>query len=58
MTYTPAIKGQLTKALNVKGDAQTVFNSVRRIYAKHMPAEQAKHATRAYLAPRLADFAR
>lgn len=58
MTIAGTIKGQLTRALNTKGTPQDVFNAVRRVFAKHMPSEQAKHATRAYLAPRLADFAR
>jgi hypothetical protein len=57
VTFTPSIKGLLTKAMH-KSDAQAVFNAVRAIFAKHMPRERAKHATRNYLAPRLAEFAR
>ena len=67
MKLTPAIKGQLTKA--VKAAIETMYfvpqdsnrtsqsfrderihKDVYTIFAKHMPAEQAKHATRKYLA--------
>lgn len=62
MTLTPAIKGQLTKA--VKAATETVagytpsdkaarflaFKNVCAVFARHMPREQAKHATRKYLA--------
>jgi len=51
MTMTPAIKGLLTKAVKGATDSQTRFNAVRSVFAKRgLPAEQAKHATRAYLA--------
>lgn len=54
MTLTPAIKGQLTKA--IKADNTSCFAGkipvVTNIFAKHMPREQAKHAARAYLATR------
>lgn len=57
MILTPAIKGQLTKAL--KAHASTIpqhaqmqarFNAVLHVFHNHMPHEQAKHATRKYLA--------
>lgn len=58
MILTPAIKGQLTKAVNsFKSADLALFNNrvaafklVRAIFARHMPKEQAKHATRKYLA--------
>lgn len=56
MKLTPAIKGQLTKA--VKANPNTTpglqmkarFNAVKAIFAKHLLPEQAKHATKQYLA--------
>ena len=57
MTITASVKGQLTKAIN-KIDVEFRdmpsfrFNAVRQVFARHMPSEQAKHATRAYLATR------
>jgi hypothetical protein len=50
MTMTPAIKGLLTKAAKSSTSAQEKFNAVRIVFAKRLPAEQAKHATRNYLA--------
>jgi hypothetical protein len=57
MKMTPAVKGQLTKALKSTHAPQAGnlaygarFNAIRPIFAKHMPAEQAKHAARKYLA--------
>ena len=65
MNLTPAIKGQLTKATTYKSkntlDAleahaieteflRTRTTRVRAIFTKLMPKEQAKHATRKYLA--------
>lgn len=62
MTITPAIKGQLTKAVKAHNPGNTFnidqavyqirarFNVVRDIFAKHLPREQAKHAARKYLA--------
>lgn len=56
MQLTPAIKGQLTKALKQANDKSTgnqiVFGTVRNILARQMPKEQAKHAARKYLATR------
>jgi len=55
VTLTSAIKGQLTKASNANPNAtpglqlQARFNAIRKVFAKYMPREQAKHATRAYL---------
>ena len=49
MTISPAIKGQLTKAIKAAPDQATRFRSVKKIYQKIMPTEQAKHATRKYL---------
>lgn len=43
MTLTPAIKGQLTKARKDYGATIVVF-------MRHMPRQQAKHATRKLLA--------
>lgn len=62
MTLTPAIKGQLTKAIKTthavdatgttynRGGAPAVIAAIRPIFAKQMPREQAKHAARRYLA--------
>jgi hypothetical protein len=62
MTMTPAIKGQITKAIKTtvavddngvhynRGGAPAVVAVIRPIFAKHMPREQAKHAARKYLA--------
>ena len=50
MSLTPSIKGQLTKARNASLSPSETFNSIRRIFEKHMPREQAKHASRKYLA--------
>ena len=56
MQLTPAIKGQLTKAVNAANSAaypnerrQFVFRGIRRVFQKVVPAEQAKHAARRYL---------
>ena len=46
MTLTPAIKGQITKAIKT---AANKFTAARSIFEKHMPREQAKHAARKYL---------
>lgn len=57
MVLTPAIKGQLTKARNSVYIALSDYGkgerirAVRAVFAKHLPAEQAKHATRKYLQP-------
>lgn len=50
MKFTPTIKGQLTKAYKAYGPHPDLYAAVRRIFAKLMPPEQAKHATRKYLA--------
>ena len=62
MTITPAIKGQITKAIKSthaiadngvtynRGGAPAVIAAIRPIFARHMPREQAKHAARKYLA--------
>jgi hypothetical protein len=55
MTLTPAIKGQLTKAIKAQRTGQAsdgigILYAVRAVFARHMPIEQAKHATRKYLA--------
>lgn len=71
MTITPAIKGQLTKAIKAQAkfaeqngevtietclnyaerpEMFNAFTAVRAVFIKHMPREQAKHATRKYLA--------
>jgi hypothetical protein len=52
MTITPAIKGRITKAIN---SLPTINPRLRRhavfqFFLKRMPREQAKHATRKYLA--------
>lgn len=54
MTMTPAIKGRITKAIN-RTKVGTVaagreFRAVCAVFESYMPAEQAKHATRKYLA--------
>lgn len=66
MKLTPAIKGQLTKAIkNYAGSVPTggfrtdwgnteyrkrLVSVIRSVFLKIMPREQAKHATRKYLA--------
>ena len=55
MTLTPAIKGQLTKAVkaanaNTPQPAGHLYRMVRLIFEKIMPREQAKHQARKYLA--------
>ena len=50
MKLTPAIKGQLTKAVKANNGRQWTFLQVWSIFLKVMPREQAKHATRKYLA--------
>jgi hypothetical protein len=47
MKLTPALKGQLTKAIKANGKTHS---TVRSFFMKFMPKEQAKHATRKYLA--------
>jgi len=42
---SPATKGQITKARKIE-DSRARFNAVRAVFAKSMPAEQAKHAAR------------
>lgn len=66
MTLTPAIKGQITKAVKTykKNMAEVTIDSclnfafgaprserqaISSVFAKHMPRQQAKHATRKYL---------
>jgi hypothetical protein len=51
MTPTPSIKRQLTIAAKFT-EPQMKFNMIRQVFARHMPSEQAKHATRAHLATR------
>lgn len=48
MTLTPAIKRQLTIASRFI-EPQMRFHMVFEVYQRHMPREQAKHATRNYL---------
>lgn len=56
MTITPAIKGQLTKAMNHTLSTSAYdrtairFTAMRLVFSKHMPRQQAKHAARKYLA--------
>ena len=50
MTITPAIKGQLTKAAKEAVGPRTLHIRVMNIYLRHMPREQAKHATRKFVA--------
>ena len=50
MKMTPALKGQLTKAVKAGMDSmQAVFHNVHAVFHRHMPHEQATHATRKYL---------
>jgi hypothetical protein len=51
MKLTPSIKGSLTKA-NKLPNLQERFTVARAIFAKLMAPEQAKHATRRFLAGR------
>lgn len=50
MTLTPSIKGQLTKAskANHETTAQR-YAAIRAVFARIMPAQQAKHATKKYI---------
>lgn len=57
-TLTPAIKGQLTKAVNIDSTFSYAAHSsrvgyrfarVRVVFERHMPREQAKHAAKRYL---------
>ena len=54
MTLTPAIKGQLTKATNQMRKENAGMRdfklAIRGVFLRHMPRQQAKHATRKYLA--------
>jgi hypothetical protein len=48
---TPATKGQLTKLRKMHaGNPQNTFLAIRHQFNRTMPREQAKHATRNYLA--------
>jgi hypothetical protein len=61
MKLTPAIKGQITKAINtnaeIRNGGKLAFFEARAIAlatpiiarSKHVPREQAKHAARKYL---------
>ena len=49
MNLTPATKGQLTKAVKISDDSVR-FNTIRKVFSKFLPAEQAKHAARSYIA--------
>ena len=49
MTMTPALKGQLTKAVKAGTDVHSQFHNVHSVFHRHMPHEQATHATRKYL---------
>jgi|GEM_PF-3006910 len=53
-SLTPSIKGQLTKAMNTMRDSNacpaTFHATIIGIFKRHMPRQQAKHATRKYLA--------
>jgi len=52
MQLTPAIKGQLTKAskaVSVLRNGSNLYHNILSVFVKHMPREQAKHATRKYL---------
>jgi hypothetical protein len=53
MEVSPAIKGQLTKAVKTGKNRQSVTNAVRTIYRKFMPTQQAKHATKKFMAERV-----
>jgi hypothetical protein len=53
---TPAVKGQLTKAVKASKNDQEIYGrsflygNVRQVFERIMPREQAKHAARQYLA--------
>ncbi len=50
-TITPSIKGHLTKLRKANhGNSKATFAAVREYFGRSLPAEQAKHATRKYLA--------
>jgi len=51
MKLTPAIKGKLTKARKTYGaDRRALTRQVRSIFMTLMPFQQAKHATRKFMA--------
>lgn len=57
MTMTPAVKGLLTKAVKANptttpgAQLEARFRAVRKVFVRAgLPSEQAKHATRKYLA--------
>lgn len=51
ITLTPALKGQLTKARKAGQPAPSkVVHYIRNSFMAAMPSQQAKHATRQYLA--------
>lgn len=51
MKITPSIKGHLTKIVKANSGAApgTTFGLIREYFSRHMPRQQAKHATRKYL---------
>ena len=60
MKLTPAIKGQLTKAVNSLSADNASYGhamfAIRRIFSRHMPSQQAKHAARNYIAANFSQF--
>ena len=40
----------LTERIRIRIDSASRFSHVMHVFARHMPREQAKHATRKYLA--------
>ncbi len=48
MTLTPAIKGQLTKAINANKSKSygAIIRAMVNVLVRHMPKQQAKHAAR------------
>jgi hypothetical protein len=50
MNLTPSIKGQLTKAVRTTSEPAMRFHNVRNVFLRVMPAQQAKHAAKQYLA--------
>jgi len=44
--FSPAIKGQITKAHKTHKDAPSLHNALMTIFLKLMPREQAKHAAK------------
>ena len=55
MDLSPAMKRQLTKSMKIEDDSLR-FNAIRKEFRKVLPAEQAKHSARKYIAENMRRF--